>query len=430
MKPGAFFFARLEMKQSATYADSTRSIRHRYYAVWCFYSFGPSFIFAIYPLFLRSRGLNQFQVNTVAAVFFFVWFLTDVPTGAFADAIGRRASVVIGCGFHVASFLLYYFSYSYWHFIVAEILDALGLTLGNGPIDAWAVDTLDAAGFEGAKDRIFARQFQIVRLAGMTGALVGAYVARSDIALPFLLSAGTWAVAGLAALFLMHDAHEGRPPRRHNLAREIRERMVDSMRTGFANRSVTLMSLVVAVGSAAWAPWWQEWPRYFTESFGARIEVMGWLFAGFSLGQMVGAELVNRIQMAWQHRAAWLIAVSAAMSSATFAVALLSRSLWTGAALFIAANAALGAFGPVLTSWYNEQIEGENRATLLSFQSTFGTFGSAAGLPFQGAIMDRLGASASWLTMGLFCLLQVPCLAAIESARAQTTVEPNPRLAD
>src|SRR5882757_358634 len=121
-----------------------RSITLRYYCVWGFYSFAPSFIFAIYPLFLRSRGLNQLQVNTVAATYFLVTFLTDVPTGAFADAIGRRISVVLGCALHAAAFILYFYSYHYWHFIAAEILDGVATTFGNGAIDAWAVDALDA----------------------------------------------------------------------------------------------------------------------------------------------------------------------------------------------------------------------------------------------------------------------------------------------
>jgi MFS family permease len=79
------------------------SVTRRYYCVWGFYAFAPSFIFAIYPLFLRSRGLNQFQVNTVAGTYFLVTFLTDVPTGAFADAIGRRVSVVLGCALHAGA---------------------------------------------------------------------------------------------------------------------------------------------------------------------------------------------------------------------------------------------------------------------------------------------------------------------------------------
>ena len=147
--------------------------------------------------------MNQFQVNTVAATYFLVTFLTDVPTGAFADAIGRRVSVVLGCALHAAAFMLYFYSYHYWHFILAEITDGVATTFGNGAIDAWAVDALDAAGFEGAKDKIFSRVAQIFRIGAMPGALIGAYSARVGLAIPFLLGAVGWIVVGAVGFILM-----------------------------------------------------------------------------------------------------------------------------------------------------------------------------------------------------------------------------------
>src|SRR5258708_4780346 len=74
-----------------------RGITHRYYAVWLVYAFGGSFVYGVYPLFLRSRGLSQFEMSSVLATYFIVTFLTDVPTGAFADALGRRRSFILGC---------------------------------------------------------------------------------------------------------------------------------------------------------------------------------------------------------------------------------------------------------------------------------------------------------------------------------------------
>jgi len=117
-----------------------QSIVRRYYVVSACYVFGPLFIFGVYPLFLRSRGLNQLQINVVVAAYVLMTFLTDVPTGAFADAVGRRAAVVVGCSLHAAAFLIYFLSHHYWYFIVAAAADGLGTTFGNGPIDAWAID--------------------------------------------------------------------------------------------------------------------------------------------------------------------------------------------------------------------------------------------------------------------------------------------------
>ena len=45
------------------HAPTIRDITRRYYTVWGMYSFAGGFLFGVYPIFLRSRGLDQFQIN-------------------------------------------------------------------------------------------------------------------------------------------------------------------------------------------------------------------------------------------------------------------------------------------------------------------------------------------------------------------------------
>src|SRR5271170_6426550 len=85
-----------------------RGIMRRYYTVWLGYSFANGFLYGVYPLFLRSRGLSQFEMNSVLATYFIVTFLTDVPTGAFADALGRRRSFILGCALRSTAFMVYF----------------------------------------------------------------------------------------------------------------------------------------------------------------------------------------------------------------------------------------------------------------------------------------------------------------------------------
>jgi MFS family permease len=400
------------------------SVTRRYYCVWGFYAFAPSFIFAIYPLFLRSRGLNQFQVNTVAATYFMVTFLTDVPTGAFADAIGRRVSVVLGCLLHAAAFMLYFYSYHYWHFIVAEIIDGVATTFGNGAIDAWAVDALDAAGFEGAKDRIFSRVAQIFRVGAMTGALMGAYIARIDLATPFLFGALAWIVAGAVGLMLMDGrAHAAAKFSMNTTIAEVGHRIVDGTRIGFSTRTVRLLAIASMIGTAAWAPYWSEWQPYFHARLGSGIEVIGWIFVCFSLAQILGAQMVSWMPWAWERRADYLT-ITAAISGAL----LLGGGLAAGRpglafAIFMIAQFTAAASGPVYQSWFNEQIEGDHRATLLSFGSTFATFGATAGLPVQGLLVDAAGVGVAWQAAGLLAMLEVPVYFAL---RGKSAANPSP----
>ena len=40
--------------------STLKGIIRRYYAVWMTYSFAGGFLFGVYPIFLKSRGLSQF----------------------------------------------------------------------------------------------------------------------------------------------------------------------------------------------------------------------------------------------------------------------------------------------------------------------------------------------------------------------------------
>jgi MFS family permease len=165
-------------------AGAIRRVTRNYYSVSLIYAFAGGFLFGVYPLFLRSRGLDQFQINSVMAVYFIVIFLTDIPTGAFADAIGRRNSFVLGCALRAAGFLIYFFVHRYALFLLAEVIDGVGTTFCSGAIDAWGVDALDAAGYTGVKDRLFSRIQQLTNIGWMVSALLGAYIADVDIAWP------------------------------------------------------------------------------------------------------------------------------------------------------------------------------------------------------------------------------------------------------
>src|SRR5215813_13895955 len=114
---------------------STQSIVRRYYGVWLCYCLAGGFLGGVYPLFLRSRGLSQLEMN-----------------------------IVLGCLLRGLSFALYFLSHTYALFLVAEAIDAVGTTFCNGAVDAWAVDGLDEAGFEGPKHGLFSRISQLSSL--------------------------------------------------------------------------------------------------------------------------------------------------------------------------------------------------------------------------------------------------------------------------
>jgi MFS family permease len=391
------------------HAPAIRDIIRRYYTVWGMYSFAGGFLFGVYPIFLHSRGLNQFQINSVLATYFLVLFLTDVPTGAFADLLGRRRSFVLGAFLRVSAFLLYFVAHHYYVFIIAESIDGIGTTFGNGAIDAWGVDALDDAGYDGVKDRLFSRISQLTTIGFMGSAMIGAYVADVNIAWPWLLGASGYVIAGIVGAFLMHDERPRTTTVRiAAIPRQIAENVGGGIRAGLGANTVLMLSIANAITVASWAPYWVSWPVMFNESLAVGVWIIGWIYCGLSAARLVGAEISARLQGDENQRAARVSMLLIAASAMLFLAGLFGGRPAVSLAMLFIMNLFTGAMMPLVQSWFNEQLESGNRATLLSFNSTFQTMGGAVGLLVAGRIADTAGIPFEWQIAGLISVCAAP----------------------
>ena len=392
---------------------SSASIVRRYYGVWLVYSLAGGFLAGVYPLFLRSRGLNQFEINSVLAMYFAVTFLLDVPTGAFADAIGRRLAFVLGCALRCVGFGFYFLSHTYVLFLVAETIDAIGTTFCNGAIDAWGVDALDEAGFEGTKDRLFSRVVQLSSGGFMVTALIGAFVGQVDIAWPWLLGATGFLLSALAGT-LLHERPRGAAGRDHRAMRAaVRAQIGSGLRQGFAIRSIRLLSLAEAITLGLMAPYWLQWPLLFKDGYGAGVWVVGWVFCVLGFGKMLGAEAAARILALTSARPRLLSGLTIGTGLTLLGAGFLAGRPNQALVLLFLMNAFQGAREPLALAWFNEEVPAEARATMLSFRGMVATAGGAIGLLLGGYVTDLWGIPFAWKVAGALCFLAVPCYLAL-----------------
>jgi MFS family permease len=386
-----------------------KGIIRRYYVVWLMYSFAGGFLFGVYPIFLKSRGLTQFQINSVLATYFVILFFTDVPTGAFADVLGRRRSFVAGTLLRVTAFIVYFCAHHYYVFLVAESIDGIGTTFCNGAIDAWGVDALDEAGYEALKDRLFSRISQISNAAYMGSAMIGAYVADIDIAWPWLLGAAGFLLSCVVGALLMKgEKRGGAHLELRSIPLHIAQQVRNGIQLGLGAETVLKLSLAGAVTFAAWAPYWLEWPIMFNARFSRGIWIIGWIYSGLTIARMIGAEVAIRIGCDEYARAGRVTLLLIVASVMLFVAGVFGHRPLLSLAMLFVMNLATGAMLPLLQSWFNEQIESSQRTTLLSFSTTFQTLGGSLGLLLGGVVADTSGIPFAWQIAGLISLLAAP----------------------
>src|SRR5215216_1140093 len=144
-----------------------------------------------------ARGLDLGAVGAVFAVHSAVLIVLEVPSGALADAIGRRRVLLVGAALTAASLGTFAVAQSVLAFMASVAALAAGRALISGALEAWYVDSLRALDPVAPLARGLSRGTAAEGVAMALGALSGG--ALVSIAAPSDVS-GAFAGYGLAAL--------------------------------------------------------------------------------------------------------------------------------------------------------------------------------------------------------------------------------------
>ena len=384
-----------------------------YYLIIAFYNLSWSFIGPMYALFLLSRGLDLFQMSVVPAVFWIVSFVFEVPTGAFADLAGRKISFLLSCVIRMVAFGLYAYASGFMDFVLAEFIDAVGTTLANGALDAWAVDGMRSEGDARPTDRFFAHAQMMARTAVIAGGLAGGYLAQRDMTLPWLAAAAAFALTGIVGVICMREV---RPlpqlPGRRAWVPTAREGLMAVRRSPVL---LLLCALTFAVTFAT-MPAHMLWQPRMSALSGEGMWLMGWIWALLNVAGFAGSAVVSRLLgryprelvlgavVLWRGSMIGLAGVAAGFAPALTGLLLMEMGF--------------GVSEPLLQGWMNEHIAAAHRATVLSVRAMCLTLGGGLGLVCIGRVARDLGIPAAWLLSAFLLAVTAPGFA-ILGRRAQ-----------
>src|SRR5262245_16494746 len=358
----------------------------------------------MYVLFLLSRGLDLFQASVVPAVFFIVSVFFEVPTGAFADVAGRKKAFLLSCLVRMLSFGMYAFAHSFGEFIVAELVDALGATLANGALDAWAVDGMRREGNARPVDHFFARAQIIGQTATIVSGLLGGYLAQRDMMLPWLAGAASFALTGTVAAVCMSEvrpAGDTRIMSHHSLVQTARDGL-SAVRDIPVLRLLCLLTLGLAFASLPAQH--VSWPRLQSLS-GEGVWLMGWIWALLNLASLFGSALLPRLL---GRRRGILLGIVTLWRGLMLGVAAVATTFLPTLGGLLLVEVGSGLSEPLLQAWVNEHIAPERRATVLSVRSMCLTLGQGTGLLCLGRVARDAGIPTAWLMSALSVMLIAP----------------------
>ncbi len=397
---------------------TSQTVIRNYLIIAGVYTLSASLIWGVNTLFLLDAGLDIMGVFIANAAFSAGMFLFEIPTGVLADTRGRRASFLLSTAVLSLGTLGYVGIAAVGGglslFILMSIILGLGFTFYSGAVEAWLVDALNATGFDGNLDQVFARGAFVTGGAMLLGTIGGGFLGDVNLALPFVGRAVLLIIVFIVALFVMHDI--GYTPHKLTLAAlpgEIRQVARNSLTYGWGERPIRLIMFISFIQSGFLAWGFYAWPPYLLDLLGEdAVWIAGVVSALIALSTMAGNALVEWFTRFCGKRTTLLLWAAAVQTIAIIGLGF-AGSFWVGVILILIMMGAAGVTGPVQQAVVHKIIPSEQRATIVSFNSMFSSGGSALGQSGLGALAQSRSIAAGYAAGGLFTLLALPLLLAL-----------------
>ena len=392
---------------------ASRKTQRVYLGLTLMSTLASSFIWGINTLFLLDAGLSNTQAFAANAFFTLGMVIFEIPTGVVADTWGRKASYVIGTVTLFAATLLYVFMWRihapFWGWAASSLVLGLGFTFFSGATEAWLVDALNASGYDGGLETVFARGQIVAGGAMLTGSVAGGYIAQiSNLGVPYFVRAGLLGATFLLAMIYMKDL--GFTPKKNvSVVRHMRTILGASIDNGLKNAPVRWIMLMAPFSAGVGIYAFYAMQPYLLELYGQTeaYGVAGLAAAVIAGAQIAGGLLASRIRKIFTRRT-HVIILATVVSTATLLLIGATSNFWIAVVALVSWAMAFAAVSPIRQAYLNGLISSNERATVLSFDSLIGSSGSVVAQPALGKIADVAGYSMTYLVSACIQLVALP----------------------
>jgi MFS family permease len=343
--------------------------------------------------YYKSNLLNSTQIFTIQAAYALSILILEVPSGYLADVIGRKKTLVLGAVFMPVGLAVYVFTSSFFAFILAEFILAIGNSMRSGCDSAFIYDTAVQLNAESEYKKYEGRSAFYTRIGTALSSVLGGLAALMSLNLPFFINIGTSLMMLPLALALVE-------PKRDTLkSKSPFKDILKICRFSFTNPRLRLLMLFSAlILSSGIIGIWSYFLYY--ESLGISVGYFGILFALFQLASALGSRYAHILEKTLGIKKSLLLVMLIGC------VFLLLGKIQSPLMIFpIFLNAFLWGFSyPLFLDQMNRLIKSETRATVLSIANMTGSLSYVILAPLFGKLVDRFSLSRSYVIMGVHFL--------------------------
>lgn len=350
------------------------------------------------PFFTDWGHLNFTQILLLQSWFTFWIFALEVPTGALADYLGRRYTLVAASLVNIIAILVYVSAPSFFVFMAGEFLWAMAASLISGSEHAMIYDTLKKIGQSKESKSIFGK-YESAHLSGIViGSPLGSLVASAyGLTAPMLFNIIPFAVAMLIGITLKEPSIVSRKTKKN-----YRKILTEGVNYFRRHRILKILALdMISISTIAY--FWIWLNQAMLKQAGVDIIYFGFVHAAFVISQIVILNKYEYFESILGSKRRFLF-----FSAFATGIMLILGGLTNYVPLIVLSIIVGGGFGlarkPLFISYMNKYIPSTKRATVLSTVSMFRMLAIAVVNPIIGMAVD-VSLSYTLIALGILAIV-------------------------
>ncbi|GIJ22696.1 MFS transporter [Micromonospora lutea] len=398
-------------------ALTVRQIRRRFLVLHGLRWLPTGLLIPVFILLMQERGLTLTQIGLAVAAQGVVVLALELPTGGFADALGRRPVLVVASVIGLASLALLVVADSFALLAAVWALQGVFRALDSGPLESWYVDSTLAVDPDAAYETGLGQGGTVLGLSIAAGALLsGGLVALgplgplSALTLPVVAAVGLQAVALVGLLTLMVERRPANGPGAVRASVRNAPRMVGEA-FGLLRRSRVLLALVAVelFWGFGMVTFESLLPVRLAEVIGDADRAAALLGPASTVAWLAsaGGAALTPLLIRWLGAAPGAALLRIVQGVTVVGMALLAGPVGVLIAFF-ACYAVHGASNPLHMGLLHRQVDGPYRTSVISVNSMVALPAGALGGVLLGLIGDRAGVSTAMLVGAVALAVAAP----------------------
>ena len=364
-------------------------------------SFFDGFIF-IAPIWVSfyTRIISFSQLAILSALHFGLIMILELPTGAIADIIGRRKTIILGLILLGIGQILLAFSFNVYTVFIFFLICSIGEVFMSGSDTAIIYDSLKELGIENKFSSITANNHFIFRIALIIAFFLGGYLYEFHIALPFILMGLTKIVAIPLVIMMVEPKIDSVKYSLKNYIQQTKQGFNQLIKNGYIKRLSIYYGLIGGITYSCL--------HYFNLAYAKNIGLsnieVSWYFAviylitSVAVVKLSGSKLIDNKNLVYLMFPVLMIVslVPGMVAGKSLGLILLFGTIFTGLSRFT-----------ILDKYTNQEILSKYRATAISSLNMFVSFIYIIIVGLSGIIQDQYGTKLIFSFLGLISLLVI-----------------------